>query len=502
MLRLKFSVILFLAVLLVGCGDNLNPIVSEDSNPQVEIEVQAIVLAEAKPDFVLGKIAGEECYEAWFLVSISNLGNKEITIDGSSFIINDVKGAVIYSQKEVFVFDYTSVESSIGTAMNYLLNSDNEITFVIKPKSTELVGLFTVVPLEPIGEWNLVYGNRQVVISVQKEIEQAVASGKEIGDDTKANGKDVPVVENGNKDNGDDKVQEPVIKEDAPMVLIPAGEFQMGTNTSDINTLAEEFMSEMGHGDFSEFKIADIKDPGWRDTIQQEWNGVLDVAKTETPAHEVFLDAFYIDVYEVTNAQYKKFIDATGHKAPDFWNSSAPNQPMVRVNWYDASAYAKWAGKRLPTEAEWEKAARGRLVGKKFPWGDQNPDGSQCNFGDRNASFSIGGIKYEIVGSIGGKKLIDGYEDTAPVGSFSPNGYGLYDMAGNVSEWCADWYDSRYYANSPRINPKGPDGGKEKVIRGGSCDAIPFLLRVAWRDKDTPDRPGYDRGFRCAMDAK
>jgi formylglycine-generating enzyme required for sulfatase activity len=221
-------------------------------------------------------------------------------------------------------------------------------------------------------------------------------------------------------------------KDGAEMLLIPAGEFQMGSNDYD----------------------------------------------NEKPIHTVYLDAFYIDKYEVTNAQYKKFMDATGHEAPYYWNDSslnAPNQPVVGVNWNDAKAYADWAGERLPTEAEWEKSARGGLVDKNYPWGntlthdDANYDGT------------------------GGKDVWDG---TSPVGSFKPNGYGLYDMAGNVWEWCADWYGSNYYSSSPKSNPAGLNSGNTHVCRGGSWSLNDTDdLRVDARYDDAYD--GIGLGFRC-----
>jgi sulfatase modifying factor 1 len=202
------------------------------------------------------------------------------------------------------------------------------------------------------------------------------------------------------------------------------------------------------------------------------------------PVHTVYLDAFYIDKYEVTNAQYKKFMDATGHKAPYHWDDSNfndPKKPVVDVTWDDAKTYANWAGKRLPTEAEWEKSARGGLVGKEYPWGD-----------------SITHDNGNYVGT-GGK---DKWKYTSPVGSFTPNGYGLYDMAGNVWEWCADWYDEKYYANSPKSNPKGPDSGfYNKVLRGGSwLDTNTNYLRVATRHLGFP--PSFvnsNVGFRCVQ---
>ncbi len=255
-------------------------------------------------------------------------------------------------------------------------------------------------------------------------------------------------------------------KDGAEMVLIPAGDFEMGTDTSEIPKLVQWAKQ-------------------WYD-VKADW------FERETPRHTVYLDAFYMDKYEVTVGQYKKFISATGHKAPD-WSrvsiySPTDEHAMVFVSWEDAQAYSRWAGKRLPTEAEWEKAARGKLVGKKFPWGDKNPDGTQCNFADRNTDFPWSD-----------KNVDDGYQYTAPVGSFPPNGYGLYDMAGNVWEWCADWYSEDYYKNSPTSNPQGPQNGDSSVCRGGSWDINPFNVRAAYRYWNSPTNFYNYLGFRCCV---
>lgn len=200
----------------------------------------------------------------------------------------------------------------------------------------------------------------------------------------------------------------------------------------------------------------------------------------EHPQHVVFLDAFYIDIYEVTNAQYKQFMDETGYKAPKYWddpNFNAPNQPVVGVSWNDAKAYAGWAGERLPTEAEWEKAAKGNLIGKDYPWGD---------------TLTHDDANYD---GTGGKDQWDG---PAPVGSFTPNGYGLFDMAGNVWEWCADWYDKDYYSKSPKSNPTGPSSGSTRAIRSGSWDDnAADDLRVSCRISDDSDNADIYVGFRC-----
>ncbi len=206
------------------------------------------------------------------------------------------------------------------------------------------------------------------------------------------------------------------------------------------------------------------------------WMGSDDFPQ-EKPRHRVYLDAYSIDKYEVTNSLYKRFMEATGRKAPDYWNDSTwngPTQPVVGVSWHDAEAYCRWAGKRLPTEAEWEKAARG-TDGRRYPWGDQW-DSSRANSGESKI----------------GK--------TVPVGSY-PGGvspYGAHDLAGNVWEWVADWYDADYYKQSPVRNPTGPASGRDKVLRGGSWFKIPVMLRSAYRDHLWPDYWSKEFGFRCA----
>jgi len=243
-------------------------------------------------------------------------------------------------------------------------------------------------------------------------------------------------------------------KDGAKMVLIPAGDFEMGTDPSEIPKLVK-WARELKQHSGRRYNDA-----------ESEW--FMD----ETPHHVVYLDAFYMDIYEATNAQYKEFIDATGRKAPIYWNDlNAPNHPVVGVSWDDANAYSKWAGKRLPTEAEWEKAARGGLVRKRFPWGDEDPDDTRCNFEDKSIT---------------------------PVGSYPPNGYGLYDMGWNVREWCADWYDKGYYEISLRKNPQGPNSGDTRVLRGRSWgDFHPRYIRVSSRSHFGPSGANPDVGFRC-----
>ena len=166
----------------------------------------------------------------------------------------------------------------------------------------------------------------------------------------------------------------------------------------------------------------------------------------EDPQHKVHLSPFYMTDKEITNAQYGQFLTATGHTTPLYWldkNLNAPDQPVVGVTWQDAVDFAKWLSQvtgeeyRLPTEAQWEAASRGGLTGQPFPWGNQPPENGQRFLANYNPN------PYDR----------EGFRFSAPVGSFPPNGYGLFDMAGNVAEWCWDWYDPTYYTNSQVQRP-------------------------------------------------
>lgn len=205
----------------------------------------------------------------------------------------------------------------------------------------------------------------------------------------------------------------------------------------------------------------------------------------EQPLRTIYLDAFLIDRYEVTNFQYQAFVTATHHRpagppsryAKNMVRLRGMNQPVVYVSWDDAEAYCRWKGKRLPTEAEWEKAMRG-TDGRLWPWGNTQ-DLMAANWARAN----------------------DGFEVTAPVGSFkrdiSP--YGVADGAGNVMEWVADWYAEDAYRNSVEKNPKGPDFGVYRVLRGGGYTSTGSDIRITSRSRMVPDFRDETIGFRCAM---
>jgi formylglycine-generating enzyme required for sulfatase activity len=260
---------------------------------------------------------------------------------------------------------------------------------------------------------------------------------------------------------------------DPDMVLIPGGTFVMGTDAASVPALQQRF------------------------NVRRR-----ELFEAEIPAHPVTVAPFYMDKYEVTNEQFQAFLQANPEWGPDRiprqyhngeylkgWQGTAysPGQarhPVVNVSWYAAIAYARWAGKRLPTEAEWEHAARGGLTGKQFPWGDEPPDPNLAKYGAAEGGPTA-------------------------VGSYAPNGYGLYDMAGNVWEYCLDEWGP--YLVGPQFSPVG--GGSlyegdsfravttRRVIRGGSWQGSAVNLRVAYRDSHPPEGAGPHVGFRCVRPA-
>jgi formylglycine-generating enzyme required for sulfatase activity len=263
-----------------------------------------------------------------------------------------------------------------------------------------------------------------------------------------------------------------VMARDKTMVLIPGATFQMGTDLAEVAHLQQLFGVKRA-----------------------------DIFSAEVPQHTVTIDSFYLDKYEITNAKFKKFLDQNPQWRPGripshyhngnylkHWNGNdypkgKADHPVVNVSWYAAVAYCQWADKRLPTEAEWEYAARGGLTGKAFPWGDQPADKQRANY----AGSGIG--------------------QTTIVGSYPANGYGLFDVAGNVWEYMADEWGA--YPSSNQINPVA--GGNlfldntfsaittRRVIRGGSWGGAPVNLRVAYRDSHPPDGARDFVGFRCAQ---
>ncbi|HEX2054855.1 MAG TPA: formylglycine-generating enzyme family protein [Nitrospiraceae bacterium] len=205
----------------------------------------------------------------------------------------------------------------------------------------------------------------------------------------------------------------------------------------------------------------------------------------ERPKHEVWLDGFQIDLYEVTTGQYAAFLSSEKRPAPWLWETVDltlhRDRPVIGVDWYDAEAYCRWAGKRLPTEAEWEKAARG-VDGRLYPWGNQEPTAQLANFA-LGARFSYSQVLMPV----------DRYEQGR-----SP--FGLHHMAGNVWEWTHDWYGAQYYQISQPRNPPGPAEGEFKVLRGGSWSDLPKYLLSYGRFKLPPNTKNSYTGFRCAKD--
>ena len=286
----------------------------------------------------------------------------------------------------------------------------------------------------------------------------------------------------------------PRVERDAgQMIMIPGGQFRMGSD-------------------------ADEGEPG----------------DGEAPSRLVTLAPFWIGQAAVSNADFAGFVDATGYRTaaertgwsfvfagllPDDFPSTrgvaetpwwrevegacwrAPEgprtpveermeHPVVHISWHDASAYCAWAGKRLPSEAEWECASRGGLDGKRYPWGDELTPGGEHRCNIWQGQFPRSNTNQ------------DGFYGTAPVDAFEPNGYGLFNTSGNAWEWCADWF-SPYHSGAPLTNPSGPDAGTHRVIRGGSylChESYCFRYRVAARSANTPASTTGHTGFRCARD--
>jgi formylglycine-generating enzyme required for sulfatase activity len=195
----------------------------------------------------------------------------------------------------------------------------------------------------------------------------------------------------------------------------------------------------------------------------------------EKPVHQVFIDDFFMDKYEVTIRTYSEFCKATGREMPEQPDYFTDEHPVSNVSWEDAADYAKWKGKRLPTEAEWEFAALGGKISSNQYSGNSFLDYVGWYSGNSNLVIH-------------------------PVGKLDPNEYGIYDMSGNVWEWCGDWYSLSFYRAGEGINPTGPTGGSEKVLRGGSFDDDEYFCRVKYRNKNFPDRKFENYGFRCVLD--
>ena len=244
----------------------------------------------------------------------------------------------------------------------------------------------------------------------------------------------------------------------------------------------------------------------------------------EKPVHEVEVDAFYMDIHEVTVAEFRKFVEATNYVTDaekkdggyawggESWemkpginwrfdpmgnlkDAEQDKHPVTNLSWNDASAYAQWAGKRLPTEAEWEYAARGGSEGYRYAWGNDT-------------------LGLEVVANVSDENYVkvvnwpytegydDGYTFSAPVGSFVPNSFGLYDISGNAWEWCEDYFDPEYYSRSPKTNPVNDVASDRRVMRGNSWDGRPGMMRCSRRTSDVQSNCYADIGFRCVMDVE
>jgi formylglycine-generating enzyme required for sulfatase activity len=255
------------------------------------------------------------------------------------------------------------------------------------------------------------------------------------------------------------------------MVLVPAGEFEMGADPQQVLAECQRLCPSCA--------------------CQDAW------FSDEAPLHSVTLGNFYIDAYEVTNAGYAQCVEAGACQAPGyasnfvsggyFDNPIYANYPVNNVSWFDATAYCKWRGARLPTEAEWEKAARGS-ESLTYPWGNEF-DGQRLNSCDSSCPNPWANRDYN-----------DGYTFTAPTGSYPAGAstFGAFDLAGNVREWVSDCYESGYYAVSTTIEPRGPNCNTFRVTRGGSWTDESFNLHASRRFLSDPATRDNITGFRCA----
>jgi formylglycine-generating enzyme required for sulfatase activity len=263
----------------------------------------------------------------------------------------------------------------------------------------------------------------------------------------------------------------------AVMVYVPAGEFRMGSTDNEVDRMVA--LCESG----AEYALTETGCERWR-------------FDNEQPAHSITMDGFWIDQNEVTNGQYRQCVEAGACEIPEnllgqivYEDSSREDLPVGHMLWSEAATYCEWAGARLPTEAEWEYAARGP-EGLMFPWGNEFEVG-RLNYCDANCTAEL----------TKDWDFDDGYAVESPVGSY-PDGAswcGALDLAGNVAEWVADWYDSEYYEHSPSSNPTGPSSGELRVTRGGSYYNAPSAVTAIRRH---PSRLDSVAGFRCAQDSE
>ena len=352
----------------------------------------------------------------------------------------------------------TVKESTLRLTDVVLTDKDGNALAVTKRNANVIVRQLLPTDINRDGRVNV-----QDLVLVARDLGKTGTLSTDLNSDNRVNVQDLVLVARDlGKTTGSGTTTSPVPTDpNEGMVLIPAGEFRMGSNSGDTD---------------------------------------------EKPVHSVYVDAFYMDKYEVTNAQYAEFLNAKGKHvdAGQIWldigdgdekieyvsgkyraKAGYENHPVVEVSWYGAMAYAAWKGKRLPTEAEWEKAARGGLAGLKYPWGN-TIDSTKANYNNH-------------------------IKDTTAVGKYTANGYGLFDMAGNVWEWCLDEYNAGFYSVSPARNPLSGANSVEwlinnykgvksfRVLRGGSWPNTVHFVRVADRNNlFTPTNTANNNGFRCA----
>ena len=387
----------------------------------------------------------------------------------------------------------------------FLTDEEGEFVFLCDGEVTTSAGTTPEEVKKPsVGTVKTLYGNLQIDNFIDGQL---YIDGKEIS--KVSSGTVIPV---NNLTVGDH-----VIK-----IASARGDFVVSSTVEEgkTTTLTSRLLSPTGLGPQAKINVpASIDDMVWVEGGSFEM-GSNDGDVNEKPVHRVSVDGFYMDKYEVSVAKFKQFVDVTGYRTEaeklgygNIWTGSSwekrsgvdwrcdeegnlrqedqMNHPVIHVSWNDAIAFARWAGKRLPTEAEWEYAAKCGSKQYKYSWGNGEPVGKKGgNIADEAAKRKCPGWT-----------VLSGYDDgfvfSSPIGYFEPNDFGLYDMTGNVWEWCSDWYDKDYYRKSPEQNPQGPSNGGARVTRGGAWNYLPSFARSATRVYDRPWTSYCDRGFRC-----
>ena len=436
------------------------------------------------PDSLLTDAFAKDCQ-----IRRSNINGDQPSISATLYSCNVGERAYEWDEKSHGIFSYYLLEGLGGQAAN----SEGQVTITGLAEYTQ----------SQVVKWAQTYHDKQQTpwLSVQGGAKLILVEGVDKGEVTS------PLRTTGSI--GAEAEMWELVKDSTDMAgiedflsIFPSGKFAVVARLK-LTQLQRRVTAESPVEEAKKLNIKMVQIPAnqFEMGAAQKKRGVESWLDDALPVHTVELDSFSISAYEITMGQYKQFLAATGHRPlPDWVSLFSPtdNHPVVGVSWYDAEAFCKWVGMRLPTEAEWEYAARGKLKGKKYPWGDQEPDGSQCNFADKRSDRTLRELDAKLTHA--DMSVDDGYAKIAPVGSYPSNDFGLYDMAGNVYEWVADRYDENYYSSSPAKNPPGSGTGARRVLRGGNWHYTSSYLRVASRFYNSPRNRFNFYGFRSVSE--